>query len=114
VPPRDSRIRIEDMLDAIAKIMRYTNGMTLSEFEVDEKTIDAVTRNLGVIGEAARHISDEMKQREPQIPWVEISGMRNFVIHQYADVSLLTIWNTVQRNLPPLVPLLQSLLETIV
>jgi uncharacterized protein with HEPN domain len=104
-------MRIEDMLDAIAKIMRYTDGMTLSEFEGDEKTIDAVTRNLAVIGEAARHIPDDVKRREPQIPWLEISGMRNFVIHQYADVSLLTIWNTVQRNLPPLVPLLQSLLE---
>jgi uncharacterized protein with HEPN domain len=105
-------MRVEDMLDAIAKIMSYTDGMTLTEFERDGKTIDAVTRNLGVIGEAARHIPDDVKQHEPQIPWKEISGMRNFVIHQYADVSLVTVWNTVQRNLPPLVPSLQALLRT--
>ena len=112
MPPRDSRMRVEDMLDAIAKIMRYTDGMTSDEFGSDEKTVDAVARNLEVIGEAARHISNDVKERENQIPWVEISGMRNFLIHQYADVSLPTVWETIHQDLPPLVPMLQSLLLT--
>ncbi len=102
MPPRTWLIRVSDMLDAIAKIYRYTGGMTFEEFSSDEKTIDAVVRNLGVIGEAARYIPDSVRNGYPEIPWSAIVGMRNFVIHQYSGVSLTTVWATLKDDLPPL------------
>lgn len=109
--PREWTVRITDMLDAIAKIERYTDGMSYEQFEADERTIDAVIRNLGIIGEAARHVPFEITQTYPDIAWAEMIGMRNFVIHQYGVVNLATIWQTVREDLPTLTPLLEAMLR---
>lgn len=111
MPPRDWRLRIEDILEAIAKIDRYTAGMTFQAFCADEKTVDAVIRNLIVIGEAAQHIPSENEMRHPELPWARTRGVRNVVVHEYFGVDLSVLWETAKRNLPPLVPLLHSLLE---
>lgn len=85
--------------------------MTLEEFRTDDKTVDAVVRNLETIGEAARHVPSEIQERYPQLPWTQMRGMRNVVIHEYASVSTPIIWQTVTKNLPPLVPMLQEVLD---
>ena len=99
------------MLDAITKILRYIDGMTFGEFSSDDRTVDAVARNLEIIGEAARHIDPDVRQTDDGIPWAEITGMRNFLIHQYAEISLSTIWQTIQQDLPPLKEALQAWLR---
>lgn len=108
--PREWRHRIEDILEAIEKIGRYTEGMDYSSFEGDSKTIDAVVRNFTVIGEAARSVHHQIRQKHPDVPWEEMRGMRNLVIHEYAEVSPRIVWDTLRSDLPPLIPLLRAVL----
>lgn len=92
--PRSWILRIEDILEAIAKIEQYTEGITFETFTTDDRTIDAVIRNLEIIGEAARHLPNEVADRYPQVPWNDMRGMRNILIHEYFGVSLPIIWHT--------------------
>jgi uncharacterized protein with HEPN domain len=100
VPRRETDERLRDILAAIAKIRRYTAGMDFRAFADDEKTIDAVIRNFAVIGEAANHLSDDYIGRHSGIPWDEMRGMRNVIIHEYFGVSMEIIWETIQGDLP--------------
>lgn len=109
--PRRWTQRISDILGAIDRIARYTAGMTLASFVADEKTVDAVIRNLEIIGEAARHLPDDVVACYPHLPWSEMRGLCNVLIHEYFGVSLPIIWQTVTQDLPPLVPLLQRILS---
>jgi uncharacterized protein with HEPN domain len=81
MPPRRWDIRIRDMLAAIEKIYSYTTHYNYQTFEGDSKTIDAVVRNLEIIGEAARHVPDDIIEKYPGIPWREIRDMRNLLAH---------------------------------
>lgn len=111
MPPRNWRLRIEDILESIAKIRRYTNRMDFQAFTANEAIVDAVVRNLEIIGEAARHIPNDVIAESPLIPWRQILGMRNMVVHEYFGISLQIIWETVQHDLDPLVLPLQELLK---
>jgi len=103
--------RIDHSLHAIDKIQRYTAGMTLQSFAADELVVDAVIRNFLVIGEAARNIPAEVQRAHPELPWAQMQGMRNILVHDYDVVNLDIVWNTIQTNLPPLVAPLQKLLD---
>lgn len=109
--PRQWRFRLRHIVEAVEKIQRYVDGMSLEEFLVDTKTADAVLRNLEVIGEAARLVPEEITARYHQVPWADMRAMRNVVAHEYDRVNLPTIWDTVQQDLPPVVPLLRQVLE---
>jgi len=85
--------------------------MTWETFSTDQKTLDAVIRNIKVIGEAARHIPDDIVAQYPDIPWDEMRGMRNVLIHEYFLISVPILWQTVTRNLSPLVPQLRHILS---
>ena len=102
MPPRDPRVRIEDMLTAIRRIRRYTDGTSFDAFCADERTIDAVIRNFEVIGEAARHVDEATAARSPAVPWIDIRDMRNILIHEYFGVDLQTVWRTIVDDLPAL------------
>ncbi len=108
---RDWKVRIDDILDAIGKIQRYTKGMTRQSFSADSMIIDAVARNIEIIGEAARHVPADIRERYPGVPWADMRGMRNVVAHDYSRVDVDILWDTLERNLPPLVPLLREILE---
>ncbi len=109
--PRDWRVRIEDILDAISKIERYIGGMDFDAFAGDERTIDATVRNLEIIGEAARHVPDEVTVRFPEVPWADMRAMRNVLTHEYFGVNRSILWRTVTHDLPPLKPQLARLLD---
>ncbi len=111
MPHRDWRIRIHDILSAIEKIQSYTHGMTFEEFELDRKTVDAVIRNVIVIGEASVQVPTEFTEKHQDLPWFEMRGMRNFVIHEYFGVSDRIVWDTIQDDLPPIIPHLNHLLD---
>jgi uncharacterized protein with HEPN domain len=104
MPPRDWALRITDILDSIAAIREFTAGMDYAAFTRDRKTIDAVLRNFTVIGEAARYVPDDVTATFPEIPWQDMRDMRNILMHQYFGVNLRIVWDTIQVNLPPLVP----------
>lgn len=82
MPPRERRVRVEDILDAIAKIEQYVSGLSFEQFRADQKIVDAVVRNLEVIGEAVRHLSADPESLPAGIPWTDIAGMRNILIHE--------------------------------
>ncbi len=111
MPARHWTFRLEDILEAINRIQRYTASLDFANFQKDEKTIDAVVRNLEIIGEAAKHIPPKIEKKYPDIPWSEMKGMRNVLSHEYFGVNVSILWQTVQHDLPPLVRLLRELLD---
>jgi uncharacterized protein with HEPN domain len=100
LPPRDWRLRIEDILEAAARIESYITGLTFEQFLTDRKTTDAVVRNLEVIGEAARHLVTIQEDLPSDIPWADIAGMRNALIHAYFGVDLGIVWQTAIADVP--------------
>jgi len=111
VPRRDWSMRVRDILEAIDRIGLYVAGMSKEQFIADQRTIDAVVRNLIVLGEAAKHVPADVVARSSTIPWPDMAGMRDVVVHEYFGVSLDILWETVLTDLPPLAPLLRKLLD---
>ena len=111
MPHRDWKFRIEDILDAVGTIQEYTQGMEYKTFTEDRKTVDAVVRNLIIIGEAAVHVPEEIYLKYPEVPWQDMRGMRNFVVHEYFRAGDAVIWDTVQVDLSPLPAMLKKILE---
>ncbi len=109
--PRDWRLRIEDILESIARIQRYLEGMDQARFIGDDRTMDAVIRNFGIIGEAVSHLPEALLVVHPEIPWIRMKGLRNLVIHEYFGVSPEILWITAKEDLPPLVGLLKPMLK---
>lgn len=97
---RDYRLFLEDIIDAIKKIERYTEGLSSDEFRESEITIDATVRNLEIIGEAANKIPKDIKSKYPKVEWKEAVGFRNVLIHDYFGVDTDAVWDTIQNNLP--------------
>jgi len=111
MPPRNWAFRIQDILDAIAKIRRYVSNVDFDTFENDEEIMDAVIHNLTVIGEAANHIPAEITGRHPEVPWRQMVDLRNFSVHAYWNLRPSVVWDTIQNDLPPLVEPLSILLS---
>jgi uncharacterized protein with HEPN domain len=90
------------MLEAIDNIKSYTDKMDYGAFERDKKTIDAVVRNLEVIGEAAKNLPEEIRRQYPDVNWKVVAGMRDRLIHEYFGVSIRITWETIKNDLPSL------------
>lgn len=93
---------LRDILDYAQKAERFTAGVDFDAFCANEEKTLAVIRALEVIGEAARHLPRSVQQRYPDVPWKNMIGMRDVLIHGYFGVDLEVVWETVQRDLPPL------------
>lgn len=111
MPKRDWQLYFDDIFECINKIEKYIGDMNYEEFSKDSKTIDAVIRNLEVIGEAAKQIPDSIKQKYREIPWREIVGLRNRVIHEYFGVDLDIVWEIIKHDLPDLKEKLKNVFE---
>jgi uncharacterized protein with HEPN domain len=98
---RDPRVYLEDILSAIARIERYIAEDEVMFFK-DEKTQDAVIRQISIIGEAVARLPLNVRKNHTDIPWKHIIGMRNIMIHDYAETDLSTVWSVAVRDLPPL------------
>ncbi len=108
--PRDWRGRIRDILDAIAEIRHFTHGMAYETFKEDDKVIRAVEMNFIIIGEASSQIPEEVEEKYSQIPWSLMRAMRNRIVHTYFQIDEKLMWDTIQNDLPPLIPELEKLL----
>ncbi|MBT8366388.1 MAG: DUF86 domain-containing protein [Deltaproteobacteria bacterium] len=97
---RPLELLIEDIWESIEKIERYTEGMTQDNFVSDEKTTDAVVRNLEIIGEAAGRLPEDFTDQHSKIEWVKIIGLRNRIVHEYFGVDLQIIWQILKKDLP--------------
>jgi uncharacterized protein with HEPN domain len=99
---RDWRLYLEDITESCEKVQRFTAGMERAALLADERTYDAVLRNLEVIGEAAKHVPDDVKQQMPGIEWRKISGLRDIVVHAYFGIDNEILWDIVQNKVPVL------------
>jgi len=108
---RDFRLYLNDIRESIEAIEQYVAGLTFDQFRNDRRTIDAVVRNLEIIGEASKSIPDDIKRSNPAVPWKEMAGMRDKLIHAYFGINLDTVWKTIQQRLPELRCLLSSIEE---
>lgn len=108
---RDWRVRLEDILEAIHNLRAYSQNLTFEEFAADIKTVRASAYEVGIIGEATRHIPEEVRARYPQVPWEKMQAIRNVIVHEYFRVDVAILWQTVTQNLPPLEPSLQEILD---
>jgi uncharacterized protein with HEPN domain len=99
---RPADLLLEDIREAIAKIERYTAGLDQASFAADEKSVDAVVRNLEIIGEAARLLPEEFMRRNPRIEWRKLAGLRNRIVHDYFGLDLEIIWQIICSDLPAL------------
>ena len=104
-------MRIRDIVCAAQKIILHTQEMTFNQFAGDEWTVDAVLRNLTVIGEAARHGPDEICAKDHDVQWQDIRDMRNIVVHDYFGVDLSIVCSTIKQDLPTLIAKLKPLLQ---
>ena len=108
---RDS-VHLLDILRAAKLALSYLEGKTKEQFFYDMQCQDAVIRRLEIIGEAAGRVSSDTTTKYPDLPWGKMVGMRNIMIHEYDDVDLTIVWDTVQNDLPTLIALLEPLIPS--
>lgn len=106
---KHDRLYLTHILEAIEKIQRYTADGR-EEFSGDSRTQDTVLRNFEIIGEATKRLSQETRDKQPDIPWKQIAGFRDVLIHDYMGVDLDEVWNVVENSIPPLLDAAQALL----
>ena len=109
--PRDHRLYLDDILEAISSIRDYTSGMDFTAFSADRKTQDAVARNLEIIGEAVGKLPPSLLATVEGVEWRKITGLRNILAHEYFGISLPIIWDVVQNKLDDLAAASRSLLD---
>jgi len=109
---RDERLLLKDILLAIHRIESFTKGMSYESFMADEKTLNAVTYNFLVIGEAVKLLPESLTRKYPEVPWKQIAGMRDKLTHAYFSVDYELVWNTVSSILPNFRSVIETILES--
>jgi uncharacterized protein with HEPN domain len=107
--PRDPESLI-DIITALRRILRYTNGIDRVALETDDEKLSAVLYQITIIGEATKRLSPALRQQHPEIPWREMAGMRDVIVHEYDQLDFEVIWDVVHNKLPELLTLLELLL----
>jgi uncharacterized protein with HEPN domain len=109
--PRDRGIYVEDILEAIRRIGSYTSGLDYAAFTKNPMAIDAVVRNLEVLGEAAGRIPEEIRAGSPEIEWRKIIALRNVLAHEYFGIHTKIVWDVIVDKLRPLEAACRKILE---
>ncbi|MDX1587426.1 MAG: DUF86 domain-containing protein [Oleiphilaceae bacterium] len=107
--PREWRFYLDDMIEFARKVLDYTKGLDQTGFLENGLIYDATLRNLELIGEAATHIPDAVREHHPEIPWRMIIATRNRLIHGYLGIDEDTLWSIIEDDVPELLPVLEAL-----
>ncbi|MFW6123081.1 MAG: DUF86 domain-containing protein [Thermodesulfobacteriota bacterium] len=110
--PKDFKVYLDDIIESAAKIRSYIDSMSYEEFLNDDRTIDAVLRNLEIIGEATKRIPEKIRQQRSDIEWHKVIGLRNILIHQYSGVDLEIVWQIITQKLPVFEQQIKNILES--
>lgn len=108
---RDYRLYVKDILAAMIDVQRFVEGIDFETFVADDKTASAVVRKLEIIGEATKHVPETTRKEYPQVPWKQMAGMRDRIIHAYFAVNYGTVWDTVTDVIPLLQPIIEQILK---
>ncbi len=99
---RPASLLLNDILTAIDRIEQYITDLSFTAFSEDQKSVDAVVRNLEIIGEAANRMPDEFKEKHPEMEWYKVVGLRHRIVHEYFGIDLEIIWQILHKDLPEL------------
>ena len=110
---RDYKLYLEDILESIETINSYIEGMDLDSFANDRKTVDAVVKNLEIIGEAARSLPNDLRATYSDIEWPRIIALRNILVHDYPSINLRIIWSITKNNLPVLEERVKKIIDEV-
>lgn len=102
---------LEDILECIRRVKKYTHNLDLEEFKKNQLKIDATARNLEIIGEAASQLQEWVKKKYTNVPWQDITDFRNVVIHKYHTLDMSIIWDIIEHKLEPLEKQVQEILK---
>ncbi len=106
---REWRFYVQDMIEFGEKVLSYTEGLDQDAFVADSLTYDATLHNLALIGEAATHIPDAIREQHPEVPWRAIVGTRNRIIHVYLGIDDDVVWDIIQEDVPAVLPALRRI-----
>ena len=104
---KEDEIRLRHMVDAAREAASFAAGRTRGDLDADRQLVMALVKEIEIVGEAAARVSEATREHLPDIPWDELIGMRNRLVHAYFDVNLDIVWQTVQEDLPKLIALLE-------
>ena len=110
---RDHVSYVEDIIEHMNYAEEFINNLTFEEFTNDKKTILSVTKCIEVVGEATKHIPDSIREKYPDIPWNDLAGIRDRLVHGYFKVNLVIVWTTVTQEFPELRPKMEKVLNDI-
>ena len=111
--PKDYKVYLDDILESIQKIEKYTKNISYKKFTENNLLIDGVTRNLGIIGEAVKNLPLELRKKYPIVEWKKIAGLRDIVIHEYSGINLEIIWDIIINKIPELKTSTKKIIEDI-
>ena len=110
---RDISLYLQDIIGAMLAIEQFVEGISFDEFKTDDKTSSAVIRKFEIIGEAAKQIPEEIRNKYPLIPWKEMAGMRDRLIHFYFGIKYELVWHTIKDVIPQMKPAIQEILKSL-
>ena len=110
---RNHSLYLKDILSAIDSIEKFVEGMEFEDFKQDDKTSSAVVRKFEIIGEAAKKVPTSLKKKYPEIPWKEMAGMRDKLIHFYFGIDYKLIWQTIKHRIPQIKPVILKIIPAL-
>jgi uncharacterized protein with HEPN domain len=108
---REPKLLLKDILEAISAIERFVEGISFEEFKNSDEKSSAVIRKFEIIGEVTKGLPEDLKEKHPEIPWKEMAGFRDKLIHFYFGVKFELVWQAIKNRLPQIKPLIKNILQ---